>query len=116
MASIINRGLAQSLIQEFRTQNRTLGDNAWKTPDGQQVNGYFIDRESLESILKDEKIAGIHVYFAKHANFKDDSSNVQSLIVTGSQLNTNPGATTPYIAAGDIFDAYPPCPPFCTDL
>ena len=63
MASKIDPGQAKSLIQEFRTQNKASTDPL-KTPDGQNLNGFFLDRESLDSILKDPKVAGIHVNFA----------------------------------------------------
>ncbi|MGZ3927426.1 MAG: hypothetical protein ACXVJG_10765, partial [Mucilaginibacter sp.] len=69
MATIIDPELAKSLIQEFRTQNKASAEHALKTADGQHLHGFFINRESLESILKDEKNVGIHVYLAKHPDF-----------------------------------------------
>jgi hypothetical protein len=116
MASKIDRGQAKSLIQEFRTQNQASGDHAWKTPDGQHLHGFFIDRGSLEKILSDKENAGIHVYFAKHPDFAGKQDKVHTIVYTGSKPNTESGAVTPYVSNGDYFDNSPPCPPNCTTV
>ena len=112
MASKIDPGQAQSLIQEFRTQNKASTDPL-KTPDGQNLNGFFLDRESLDSILKDPKVAGIHVNFAKHPDFVGKPDNVPTLVYSGSVPNTAPGALTPHVSTGEVFDSSMPCPPWC---
>lgn len=112
MAKKLDPEKAKSLIQEFRNQNRAAGDHAWKTPEGHHLNGFFLDRESLESILKDEKVAGIHVSFAKHPDFEGKPDNVHTITVSGS-VPTQAGAATPF-TSNDHVSGYPPCPPYCT--
>ena len=116
MAQKMDPEMAKSLIKEFRDQNKASGEHAWKTPDGQHLNGFFIDRESIESMLKNEKVVGIHVYFAKHPDFAGKPDKVHTLMIHGSVPNTQPGATTPYLATGDIMDNTPPCPPDCSAM
>src|SRR5579862_1748367 len=114
MAKQLDPEKAKSLIQEFRNQNRAAGDHAWKTPDGHHLNGFFIDRESLETILKNEKVAGIHVSFAKHPDFEGKPDNVHTIAVSGS-VPTQPGAATPYASTQESYCGFPPCPPFCSN-
>jgi hypothetical protein len=67
----------------------------------------------LESILKNEKVAGIHIHLAKHPDFTGKPDNVHTILVSGSVPNNQPGAATPYVRTGDIFNDNPPCPPVC---
>ena len=113
MAKKIDPAKAKSLVQEFRDQNKAAGEHAWKTPDGQHLNGFFIDRECLEGILKNEKVAGIHVYFAKHPDFVGKPDKVHTITVSGS-APAAPGAATPFVTVGDTMDSVPPCPPMCS--
>jgi hypothetical protein len=113
MASQINRGQAESLIQEFRNQNKASGDNGLKTPDGKHLNGFFLDRASLESILKDPKVAGIHVHLAKHPDFVGKTDNVHTLVFSGSVPNTAADAKAPYTSSGEMYGDVSPCPPWC---
>jgi hypothetical protein len=114
MAQQLDPEKSKSLIQEFRNQNKAAGDHAWKTPEGHHLNGFFIDRESLESLLKDEKVAGIHVSFAKHPDFEGKPDNVHTIAVSGSIPNTQPGAATPFTSTAQCLCNYPPCPPLCS--
>jgi hypothetical protein len=115
MASKIDPGQAQSLIQEFRSQNKSSADPL-KTADGQHLNGFFLDRESLDSILKDPNVTGIHVNFAKHPNFVGKPDNVPTLVYSGSVPNTAPGALAPHVSTGDTFGGdTPTCPPWCVN-
>jgi hypothetical protein len=116
MATIIDPTLAENIIQEFRNQNKASAEYALKTPDGLFLNGFFIDRECLESILSDKDYVGIHVYFAKDPDFTGKPDYVYTLTITGTKLNTAPSATTPYVNDGDIYDKTPPCPPYCGSL
>jgi len=116
MASIIDPALAKSLINEFRTQNKAAAENAWKTNDGQPINGFFIDRESLQNIMNDGEVVGIHVYFAKHPDFAGKPDNVNTIAITGAKTNKAPGGTTPYVNDGEIYDFMPPCPPVCGSM
>lgn len=113
MASQIDRGQAESLIREFRNQNKASGDNGLKTADGQHLNGFFLDRASLENILNDPKVAGIHVHLAKHPDFVGKPDNVNTLVYSGSAPNTTTGAAAPYTSVGAMYDS-DPCPPWCT--
>jgi len=114
MANNIDPELAKSLKKEFQQQNEAAGEHAWKTPDGQHLRGFFINRETLESILKDEKVAGIHVYFAKHPDFVGKPDKVHTLTISGSVPNTQPGAAAPFVASGNEVTNWPPCPPYCS--
>jgi hypothetical protein len=114
MASKIDPKLAKSLIQEFRNQNKSApAEHAWKTPDGQHLHGFFINRESLEDILKDKENVGVHVYLAKHPDFTGKPDKVHTIALTGAKPNMAPNATTPYVNDGDVYDMIPPCPPVC---
>ncbi|MBS1531739.1 MAG: hypothetical protein JSU01_15640 [Bacteroidetes bacterium] len=112
MASKIDRDHAQSLINEFRTQNKAAGEHAWKTYEGQHLNGFFINRECLENLLKDKENAGIHVYLAKHPDFTGKPDKVHTLAVVGAKPSPA-GATAPYTNDGDVYEMIPPCPPWC---
>ncbi len=126
MASIIDPGLAKSLIQEFRTQNAAAGGPALKTKDDAHLHGYFIDRQSLETILSNPKVAGIHLYLAKHHECVGHKENKFTLVFTGSEPNPKFDKTSadagkteankgiaPYIHRGDMYEFVPTCPPTC---
>ena len=112
MAKIIDPGQAQSMIQEFRKQNKAAGEHALKTPDGKNLNGSFLDRESLENILKDPKVAGIHVHLAKHPSFVGKPDNVHTVVYSGSVQN-EPDAAKPFTSTGAVYGDPVPCPPWC---
>lgn len=116
MASKIDPTLAKSLIQEFQKQNQESAEHAWKTPDGQHLNGFFVDRESLETILKNKEVAGIHFHFAKHPDFTGKADKVHTMTMTGSVPNTATAAATPYVSDGNVYDYLSPCPPVCTTI
>ena len=112
MTSKIDPELAKSLKKEFQDSNEAAGEHAWKTADGHFLKGFYIDRESIESLLKDEKVAGIHVYFAKHPDFVGKPDKVHTLTVSGSVPNSTPGEA-PFVATGDVISNVPPCPTMC---
>lgn len=116
MASPIDPTLAKSLIKEFQAQNASASGPGLTTPDGSLINGFFIDRKSLETILSNPQIEGVSVEYAKHPDFAGQQGNIFTLIIVGAVANTTPGATTPYMSSGDYFDNMPICPPFCTSL
>jgi hypothetical protein len=115
MASPIDPTLAKSLIKEFRDENKSSGEYALKTPDGQYLHGFFIDRDTLEKILADKDNAGMHVLLAKHPDFAEKMDKVYTAMVTGSKPNTAPGAMTPYVSDGEVYCDGPVCPPVCTN-
>jgi hypothetical protein len=116
MASKIDPTLAKSLITEFRTQNKAAAEHALKTPEGHDFHGFFINRESLESILSDPKVVGISLHHAKHPDFAGKKANVYTTVMVGAVPNTAPNAATPYVSSGDYYDQMPICPPICTSL
>ncbi len=116
MASIIDPEKAKSLISEYRTQNAAAGDAALKTTDNQLLNGYFIDRKTLESILSNPNATGVSVHLAKHPDSSGTDNNHYTLMLAGAQPNTTEGATTPYESTGDTYGDVPPCPPWCSSL
>ena len=116
MASKIDPTLAKSLIMEFRNQNEAAAEHALKTPEGQHLHGFFINRESLESILSDPKVVGISLHHAKHPDFAGKNENVYTTVMVGAVPNPEPGAASPYVSSGDYYDKLPNCPPTCTSL
>ncbi len=116
MASIIDLGSAQSLVQEYQQQNSSAGGPGLLTPDGQLIKGYFLDRESLEALLSNPNVVGISLQYAKDPNFVGDPDNVFTLVYAGAEPNNADGATTIYLNTGDIYCAPPPCPPICMTL
>jgi len=116
MATIIDPALAKSLIQEYKQQNSSDEGPGLLTPDNQRLNGFFIDRESLASLLANPKVVGISINLAKHADFVGKPGNYFTLLYSGAELNTDENAKTPYVNTGDICGGPPPCPPFCTNL
>jgi hypothetical protein len=116
MASIIDPESAKSLIREYQQQNAASGGPAIKTPEGHLLNGFFLDRESLQKILSNPKAAGVSLHLAKHPDFKGAPSNHFTVLYTGAEPNTAPDAKTPFANAGDIYGDPPPCPPHCSTL
>jgi hypothetical protein len=116
MASKIDPDLAKSLIREFQQQNATAGGPGLLTPDGAFINGFFIDRASLEAVLSDPNVAGISVLHAKDPEFAGQSINVFTLVFVGVTPNPDPLASKKLISSGNYYDKLPPCPPACADL
>ena len=120
MASIITTQLAASLIQEYQAQNSTPTGPSIMTPDGQYLKGFFIDRQSLETILSNPAFVGLSVYLAKDPNFVGSKTNVFTLVFAGAEPNPNwvegSTTTTAYINPGDVYDFTIPCPPYCGTL
>ena len=113
MASKIDPKVAQNLIKEFRDQNKSSGEHALKTPEGQHLHGFFVDRETMENILADKDNAGMHVLLAKHPDFTGKDDKVHTALVMGSKPNTAPGAAAPFVSHGETFGPTPVCPPVC---
>ena len=116
MATIIDRTLAKSLIKEYQTQNAAPGGPAIKTTDGHFLNGYFLDRKSLETILSNPNAAGVSLHLAKHPAAAGSAENQFTVLYAGAEANTAPGAVAPYVNNGDIYGDTPPCPPYCPSL
>ncbi|HWZ16813.1 MAG TPA: hypothetical protein VNW95_16365 [Mucilaginibacter sp.] len=115
MAKIIDPAVAKTLIQDYKNRNTTAGGPGLKTPDGKDLNGFFIDRACLEAIFKkDPKCVGISVNFGKHARFEAAGDTVVTLVFAGVVPATS--GTTPYQTTGDIYSDPPPCPTFCSNL
>ena len=112
MAKKIDPEKAKSLVQEFQDQNQAAGEHAWKTPEGYPLNGFYIDRESLEEILKNDKVSGIHINFAKHPDFVGKSDKVHTITFSGSET-PQPGATQASATSRAVYSDTPTCPPFC---
>lgn len=119
MSSIIDRTLAKTLISGFQTQNAATGGPGLITPDGIPLNGYFVDRACLESILSNPDIVGVSVYIAKHPDYTDPSEKIFTLILSGAEPNpdyTETNGRAPYISKSGDWDQLVPCPPHCTEL
>ena len=116
MASKIDPALAKSLIKEFRQQNASVNGPALKTHEGHDLHGYFIDRESLENILKDPKVTGISLNHAKHPDAAGKPTNNFTLVYSGAIPNPEPTAKTPFVSSEDVYGPTPTCPPICNNL
>jgi hypothetical protein len=116
MASVIDPVLAKSLIQEFQQQNAAPSGPGLKTPDGPYLNGFFIDRQSLDAILSNPAVVGISLYLAKNPGFVGSPDNIFTLVFAGAEPNNAPNPATPYVNNGDIYNQIPPCPPWCGTL
>ena len=116
MASIIDPESAKSLIKEYQQQNAAAGGPGIKTPEGDFLNGYFLDRESLETILSNPDVAGVSLHLAKHPASAGSAENHFTVFYAGAAPNTAPNAATPYVKAGDVYGDVPPCPPSCSTL
>jgi hypothetical protein len=116
MASTIDPESAKSLIKEYQQQNSAPGGPAIKTHEGHHLNGFFLDRQSLESILSNPNAVGVSLHLAKHPDSKGSPDNHFTVLYAGAEPNTEPNATTQYVNTGAIFDNSPPCPPFCSKL
>jgi hypothetical protein len=112
----VKRRKAISLIREYRQLNASEGGPRLLTPDNQFLNGYFIDRQSLESALSNPKVVGVSLHLAKHPDFAGLPGNHFTIVFAGVEPNIAPGATTPYKNTGDIYDQLFPCPPWCDYL
>jgi len=119
MASIIDKALAQSLIDSYRAQNSSSTGPGLLTPDGQFLNGFFIDRDSLDSILSNDDFAGISIHFAKHPDFPTGDQNIFTIIFAGAVPNPDyerGNGMVPYLNNDHVFDQVEPCPPVCANL
>jgi len=119
MSSVIDKTLAQTLISAYQDQNSAPGGSALKTPDGQFLNGFFINRRCLDAILSDKNNVGVSVHIAMHPDFPDSSDNIFTLILTGAEPNPDypeQDGAAPYIGKYENWDQLLPCPPMCTEL
>jgi len=116
MASIIDPESAKSLIQEYQQQNSSEGGSGIKTTEGHFLHGYFLDRESLETILSNPNVKGVSLHLAKHPDSKGSEHNHFTLLWTGAEPNPDAGAKAKFVNKGAIFGGTPPCPTNCPDI
>ena len=117
MATIISLAQAQSLTQEYQKQNASATGPGLITPTGKFLNGYFVDRQSLETLLSNPDVVGVSFELAKDPAFVGMPENVFTLVYAGARINTDPSPqATPYVNTGDIYSGTPPCPSFCITL
>jgi hypothetical protein len=112
MATTIDPQSAKNLINEYRQQNAAEGGPALKTPDGHLLQGFFIDRESIERILGNPKAVGVSIHLAKHPNAVGSRENHITLLYAAAEPDPTTGAA-PYTNTGEICCDPPPCPPYC---
>jgi hypothetical protein len=129
MASIIDRALAKSLIKEYRNQNAAQGGPGIITPKEDFLNGYVIDRKSLEDILSNPNFTGVSIHLAKHPDFAGSKKNHFTVIFAGAQPNATIASdavaqpntavasdVAPYSNPGDLYEFSEFCPPYCSDI
>ncbi|MGZ3755454.1 MAG: hypothetical protein ACXVAY_01100 [Mucilaginibacter sp.] len=121
----IPRDVAQQLIQGFQQQNGQSGTSASSpsqivTETGIPLKGFFIDRNSLDSILADAAYVGLSVYIAKHPDHQHSNDMVYTIVFAGAKPNpawiAGSSTTTEYLNDGDIYEYVDPCPTACGDL
>ncbi|HEY2582116.1 MAG TPA: hypothetical protein VGI43_09920 [Mucilaginibacter sp.] len=113
MASIIDPESAKSLIQEYQQQNAAPGGPANKTHEGRHLNGFFLDRASLEHLLSNPNTAGVSLYLAKHPDHVGSPENRLTLLYSGAEPNTAADASSTYVNTGPMYGGTPPCPTYC---
>jgi len=119
MASIIDKTLAKMLIASYREQNSEVDGTRLLTPDGKFLNGFFIDRHSLDSILSNADVVGISLNFARHPEFAEDTERVFTLVFSGAEHNPDykkGSGIPPYIIKDHVWDQVEPCPPVCANI
>jgi len=121
MAEIIDRALAQILIKSYQARNTSQQGPQLLTTDQLFLNGYYIDRASLEAVLSNPQFSGITVYLGTHPDCMDSLKNIFTLIFTGAVPNpvytAGDGATvSAYLNPGDIYEQVQSCPPYCGSL
>lgn len=121
MASPIDPNLALQLINEYREQNAADDGPGLKTEDNLFLNGYFIDRESLEAILSHPDATGVSINLAKHPDFVGSPEKVFTLVFAGAKPRHEHGDghdhRAPLVQVGDPYcGPPPPCPPWCVKI
>jgi hypothetical protein len=114
MPVIISPTQAETLVNDYQQQNDSTNGSPLLTPDNKFLNGFFIDRESLEVILQQQEVAGVSIYLAKDPNFLNSPANHYTIVYFGAE--PNPAGIPPYKRTGDIYCAPPPCPPVCARI
>ena len=107
----IESELAKKIIKEYSEQNAASPESALKTKDGENLNGFFIDKETLEFIISNPDCEGIHIMLAKHPDFIGSNKHIFNILITSAKTNSS---TSNAIAANtDIFGPGPTCPTIC---
>ncbi len=100
----------KSLIAEYQQQNAMEGGPGLKTPDGSFLNGFYIDRKSIQDLLdSNPDISGISIQLAKDPSATGKPDNIFTIFYTGAI-----GDTAPFTSSGGPYGPPPPCPPYCT--
>jgi hypothetical protein len=119
MASIIDKTVAKALIASYRQQNSASGGTGLLTQDRQFLNGFFIDRASLDTILANPDVVGISVNLARHPAFPTGTDRIFTIVFGGAQPNpayVAGGTAAPYVNNLDVWDQVEPCPPVCIEI
>ena len=102
----------KSLIREYKRQNSSHGGPALKTPDGSYLNGFYIDRKSIQELLdSNAEITGISIHLAKDPSATGKPDNIFTIFYSGAI-----GHKPPFKSAGKLCGPPPPCPPWCVEL
>lgn len=119
MASIIDQELAKELIAAYREQNASADGTRLLTNQGHFLNGFFIDRASLDSILANPDVAGISIHLARHPEFPKGDKRIFTIIFGGATPNPDyieGGKAARYLNAQHVWDQVEPCPPVCANI
>jgi hypothetical protein len=119
MALTIEKKLAKKLIASYRELNTEPCGVGLKTPDGQFLNGFFIDRDSLDIILANPDVVGVSVHLAKHPSFPTGNERVLTIVFGGAEPNPDykeGGNAAKYLNKLDVWDQVEPCPPVCSTI
>lgn len=120
MSAIIDKATAQSLIIGYQAQNSSPAGPGLITPDGEYLEGYFIDRASIDAILSNPDIAGLSLYLAITPGYSGSGKNIFTIVFSGSIPNPDwvAGSATEreYLTSGNVYEYTDICPPHCQDL
>lgn len=109
---------AKKLIESFRKEN--AGNSIpMQTVGGENLNGFYIERKHIDTILSDKSNSGISFYFAKHPHAQNNRKSTYTLIYIAAKKISSKAAdkqTDTIINNGPAYDYIDPCPKACGSL
>lgn len=124
--SPIDSTLASKMRREFR---KDFNGHGLRAGNKKPLKGFYVDRQFLDTLLKDPYCEGISFYFGKNLETNDKSymlmfnaaktieepikrSGASMLMYRSSNANARAASLTDY---GEIYDHVDPCPDRCGD-
>jgi len=99
---------AQGNIARYKAENTHI-----KAPNGQQLNGFFLDRAEIEALLSTDA-TGIQLHLAKKPGAAEQEV---TLVLSAVKPAISASAiSTDAVTQGDVYGDPPPCPTVCNPL